>query len=195
MTAQSAARLLSGVAGPWSLEDAAEFARTSGHRVEVQEGNLLLMPPPDWDHSKFLGKLRRALEDAGLEYVGADCGVRIPGGARKTGRTPDLVVLRSEPNGRTVWHDPAAVWLVVEIVSDGSQDADHLIKPKEYARAGIPYFWRVERDDDESPMVRRHVLRSDGRYQRELPLSLQKLLTDDGVLAGALTSMRQRHPL
>lgn len=65
-------------------------------------------------------------------------------------RIPDLSVFRggTDPAGRTN-HTPAAdVLLVVEIVSPGSQTADRYEKPGEYARSGIPAFWRVELDPD-----------------------------------------------
>lgn len=34
---------------------------------------------------------------------------------------------------------------MVEIVSPGSEDLDRVTKHAEYARAGIPNYWRVER--------------------------------------------------
>jgi Uma2 family endonuclease len=55
-------------------------------------------------------------------------------------------VRRSASAGRIVWIDPAEVLLAIEIVSPGSAGLDRHLKPVEYARAGIPHFWRVERD-------------------------------------------------
>ena len=36
--------------------------------------------------------------------------------------------------------------LAVEIVSPTSQSIDRVMKPSLYAKAGIPYFWRIETD-------------------------------------------------
>ena len=36
--------------------------------------------------------------------------------------------------------------LAVEIVSDGSQSMDRILKPALYANAGIPFYWRIEMD-------------------------------------------------
>lgn len=63
-----------------------------------------------------------------------------------SGRGPDVVLLRRSVPGDTVWIDPDAVSLVVEVVSEGSKKLDCLIKPPEYAHAGIPHFWRIERE-------------------------------------------------
>lgn len=78
--------------------------------------------------------------------LGAVClpppGVR----AGTSGRSPDVVVRRGPRIGRTVWIEPGDVLLTIEIVFPGSIDLDRRLKPVEYARAGIPHFWRVERD-------------------------------------------------
>ncbi|MGW4381776.1 Uma2 family endonuclease [Kitasatospora sp. NPDC004531] len=46
-----------------------------------------------------------------------------------------------------------AVKLAVEVVSHGSRSDDRFRKPGMYAEAGVPYFWRVERGEDGSPVV------------------------------------------
>jgi len=48
--------------------------------------------------------------------------------------------------GSTVWVDPADTLLVVEVVSPSSQSEDRLRKPIEYAGAGVPHYWQVERE-------------------------------------------------
>lgn len=63
------------------------------------------------------------------------------------GRIPDLVVTTGPVADDTVWLDPAAVALAVEIVSKGSERMDRWLKPVECAEAGIALFWRVEPDD------------------------------------------------
>jgi Uma2 family endonuclease len=46
-----------------------------------------------------------------------------------------------------VWSSPADLLLAVEIVSPGSEAIDQLLKVAEYAKAGIPRYWTVARDD------------------------------------------------
>jgi len=47
----------------------------------------------------------------------------------------------------------ASVALAVEVVSHGSRSDDRFRKPAIYAEAGIKYFWRVERGEDNLPVV------------------------------------------
>ncbi|MEV4558605.1 Uma2 family endonuclease [Kitasatospora sp. NPDC049285] len=47
----------------------------------------------------------------------------------------------------------AAVALAVEVVSHGSRSDDRFRKPGMYAEAGVPFFWRVERGEDDLPVV------------------------------------------
>jgi Uma2 family endonuclease len=52
------------------------------------------------------------------------------------------------------------VLLTVEVVSPDSESRDRTTKPHKYAAAGIPNFWRVERDGtNDSPLV--HVYELD----------------------------------
>ena len=58
---------------------------------------------------------------------------------------PDLTVwARPQPCGD--WLAVTDLVLVVEIVSRGSATMDRIVKPREYADAGISQFWLVERD-------------------------------------------------
>jgi Uma2 family endonuclease len=65
-------------------------------------------------------------------------------------RIPDVVVYRADadPTGRRNHTAPADVLLVAEVVSESTQTADRYEKPAEYARAGVPAFWRVELDPE-----------------------------------------------
>lgn len=45
------------------------------------------------------------------------------------------------------------VVLAVEVVSPGSRTEDRLYKPGMYAQAGIDHYWRIERDDNDLPVV------------------------------------------
>ena len=127
-----------------TLDDVAELAdRDPDHRYELQEGNLLVMPPADDEHAEMIMRIGAWLIAGGhAGRVLATPGVRVG----TSGRSPDVVVRRSPRTGRTVWISPDDVLLIVEIVSPGSVELDRYLKPVEYARAGVHHFWRIERD-------------------------------------------------
>ncbi len=64
-------------------------------------------------------------------------------------REPDVLIVTVEGydnEERETWYGPEEVLLAVEVVSPESRKRDRVEKPVEYAEAGIPHFWRVERD-------------------------------------------------
>lgn len=135
-------------ARPLTLDDVTVLAAADDvHRYELDAGSLLIMPPPDVEHAAILTRLIAWFVAARYEpeRVLATPGVRISG--HTSGRSPDLAVLRRAVPGTTVWIDPGDVLLAVEIVSPGSETVDRIVKPLEYAAAGIPNFWRIERAD------------------------------------------------
>jgi Uma2 family endonuclease len=127
-----------------TLDDVADLAENDpDHRYELQEGNLLVMPPADDEHAEMIMRIGAWLIAGGFGgRVLATPGVR----AGNSGRSPDIVVRRTPRSARTVWIDPADVLLTVEVVSPGSIELDRYLKPVEYAQAGMPNFWRIERD-------------------------------------------------
>ena len=127
-----------------TLDDVADLAGSDpDHRYELQEGNLLVMPPADEEHAEMIMRIGAWLLGGGYSgRVLATPGVRVG----TSGRSPDIVVRRSPRSGRTVWIEPADVLLAIEIVSPGSVELDRYLKPVEYAQAGIPNFWRIERE-------------------------------------------------
>lgn len=131
-------------ARPLTLDDVAELAdRDPEHRYELQEGNLLVMPPADDEHAEMIMRLGAWLIAGGYPgRVLATPGVRVG----SSGRSPDVVVRRAPRTGRTVWIDPSEILLIVEIVSPGSVELDRYLKPVEYSQAGVRHFWRVEGD-------------------------------------------------
>ncbi|MBY8877150.1 Uma2 family endonuclease [Streptomyces sp. PLK6-54] len=48
---------------------------------------------------------------------------------------------------------PEHVLLVVEVVSAGSETRDRVVKVEQYAKAGIPFYWRIERTATGLPLV------------------------------------------
>jgi Uma2 family endonuclease len=72
-------------------------------------------------------------------------------------RQPDVLVYDTETPRRRPPIPASAALVAVEIVSPGSQSTDRIVKPLEYAAAGIRFFWRVEIDGD-VPVVYTYAL-------------------------------------
>jgi Uma2 family endonuclease len=148
MSAEAVGRHMPAVA---SLDDLTAMMAVDphGHRYETSpEGVLSVMPPPDFEHAVIATRLMAWLIMAGwpLDQVTQAVGLRIPGSEGGVGgRIPDLIVW-SKAQPRAVWLPVTDVLLVVEIVSPGSEAADTLTKRREYAGAGIPQYWTVDRD-------------------------------------------------
>ena len=69
---------------------------------------------------------------------------------------PDVLVFLLEANTGPdqTWYKPEDVSLAVEVVSADSRERDREVKPRKYAAAGVPHFWRVEQDEDKGfPVV------------------------------------------
>lgn len=73
-------------------------------------------------------------------------------------RQPDLVVLQRAAL-RKKMAVPADVLLVVEVMSPSSVRRDRLVKPAQYATAGIAHYWRLEPADR---VMVTHALDGDG---------------------------------
>ena len=132
-------------------------------RCEIVDGRLLPKLMPGVRHSQVAARLARQLArqlPPGWEELG-EFTLRLGRGSRD----PDAGVVRHPPrsspdlqNG----YDPADVALAVEVVSPGSRTTDRLLKPAQYADAGIGTYWRVETDPDVVVHVHRLV---DGTYR------------------------------
>lgn len=166
-----------------ALDDVSELAAADdAHRYELAEGNLIIRPPADAQHAVLITRLLvwfvangdgtdRVLDAPGLQIV-----------EKSGGRSPDVLVLRKPAPPGTVWIKPEDVLLAVEVVSPGSRELDRVIKPGEYARAGVGNFWRVERDGGRAT-VHMYALGSDERGE-PIYLGHRAVLLDE-LLAAA----------
>jgi Uma2 family endonuclease len=128
------------------------------HRYEVSpEGVLTVAPPPGSAHAVVASRLAAWLLTAGLppERFAQGAGLRVPGcDGGVGGRIADLVVWSSAQTDG-VWLPVADVLLVVEIIAPGSEGTDTLTKRGEYAAAGVPQYWVVDRDQARTVTVYR----------------------------------------
>jgi Uma2 family endonuclease len=175
MSAEAVGRYMPGVI---TLDDLAAMneADTHGYRYETSvEGALFVVPPPDSDHQIIISELFLWLAGAGwtAHQIITTPGIRLPGRNVEAGRIPDLTVWAKRP--------PSAVWLVttdlllaIEVISPASAATDQLTKVKEYASAGIPQYWTLDRDADNTVTVFR--LGDEGIYRTALQKPLPALL-------------------
>lgn len=166
-----------------TLDDLAVMAAADehGHRYEMSpEGVLSVMPPAGVAHTIIASRLLAWFLAAGwaADQVLQNCGLRtaLPDGTG--GRVPDLTVWSTAPSADLVWAPLGGLVLAVEIVSRGSEAIDHIIKKDEYAKAGIPRYWTVDRN--EANTVTMWELASDGYVQAApSPQPLAWLLNSD----------------
>jgi len=141
--AQPLDELFAGHAGPWTEQEWAALPEGMG-RVELLDGALVVSPFPAVSHQRLVRNLARALEAAAPVGFEVFDGLNIRVGRDRI-MIPDIVVL-NEPGLDAVIVEPDTVALVVEVTSPSNAWIDRLVKPDAYARAGIPYFLRVDLD-------------------------------------------------
>lgn len=87
-------------------------------------------------------------------------------------RIPDLTLWAKRPQG--VWPVITDLLPAIEIVSPSSKSMDRELKVEEYARAGIPRYWVVDRDAANTVTLY-HLVESGG-YESVAKLPLAWLL-------------------
>ena len=141
-----------GHVGPWTPSDVEQLADSGDHsRYELlTPGVLTVTPAPGTVHQRASRRIANLLDDAAtragqdvevLEAINVETG---------DGRlaVPDVaIVVGAVADRNPVRYPPGSVLLVVEIVSPGSEPQDRVIKPRLYAAAGVPAYWRFELDD------------------------------------------------
>ena len=109
-------------------------------RVELIEGEILVMPPIGPEHAWNVDQFNEILirRAAGRYYVRSQNPVRL---SDDTEPEPDVSLLRRRPEGYGAAHPtPADVLLVIE-VADSSLEYDRNTKAHIYGRSGVPETW------------------------------------------------------
>jgi Uma2 family endonuclease len=130
----------------WTLDDWIRLNETDldGNRYELIDGSLTVSPAPAMWHQYAADELRHILRAAAPPHLVPITAVGAPLD-KKHGFIPDvLLVTREHLESGATLADPLAVKLAVEIVSPSTTSRDRLLKPRRYAEAGIPHFWRLE---------------------------------------------------
>lgn len=121
----------------YQLDEHGFFA---GQRVELIEGEILLMSPVGPDHDSAVGLVIEALQSAfGKGYwIRPQMSLAL---GKRSEPQPDLAVIEGSP--KSVKKTPRTALLVVEI-SYSTRLLDRGQKAKLYAKAGIQDYWVVD---------------------------------------------------
>ncbi|MFB7633630.1 Uma2 family endonuclease [Streptomyces sp. NPDC056149] len=126
--------------------------------IEIVDGMVVVSPSASKRHNRLARVMVNGLDAAaGADWnAGTDFDVRLQD-VPLTNRRPDVVVYRADTIDLTPTR-PEHVLLVVEVVSPGSETTDRVVKVDQYARAGIPFYWRVEQAPTGVPLVYTYLL-------------------------------------
>ena len=114
-------------------------------QYEIVDGALVVSPAPDRSHEIIQSLVFEALISSGRPDFFAFGNIGIDLG--RSYRIPDVSVVRADALDRTGDRlSPSEVALVVEVESLSSRTTDRISKAAQYAAAGIPSYWRIERD-------------------------------------------------
>ncbi|MEU7486764.1 Uma2 family endonuclease [Streptomyces sp. NPDC042319] len=134
--------------GGWTADDLDRLPNLPPH-TELIDGSLVFMSPQTRFHSRTMRLLENALLAQLPEGLDVDREMTIKLDI-KNRPEPDVVVYREEAvtdDTDQTWYEPENVVLAVEVVSADSRERDREVKPRKYADAGVPHFWRVEKND------------------------------------------------
>ncbi|MFE8972700.1 Uma2 family endonuclease [Streptomyces cyaneofuscatus] len=126
--------------------------------IEIVDGMVIASPSASKRHHRLARILANALDAAAGPDWNADTAfdVRLLD-VPLTNRRPDVIVYRAETIDLTPTR-PEHVLLVVEVVSPGSETTDRIVKADQYAKAGIPFYWRIEQAATGVPIVYTYAL-------------------------------------
>ncbi|MBA2944501.1 Uma2 family endonuclease [Streptomyces himalayensis] len=130
--------------GGWAADDLDELPNLPPH-TELIDGSLVFVSPQTSFHMRTIRMLDSALLDQVPDEfdVFREFTVTLD---RHNRPEPDVLVVRAEADTgpKDTRLLPEDVILAVEVVSEDSVARDRETKPRKYAAAGIPHFWRVE---------------------------------------------------
>lgn len=158
----------------WTVDDLDLIPDDWPFRYELVDGALLVSPPPPNAHNLVAEQLSHLL------FVALDRRwVSLSPGAVEFGirdwRQPDLLVMSRAALSKK-YAAPGDALLAVEVMSPSSVSTDRLVKPNQYALAGIVHFWRFE--PGEAVLIT-HVL--DGGVYRETGRFTDEVAIDEPV--------------
>jgi Uma2 family endonuclease len=130
--------------GEWTVDDVLALSedQTTGQRVELLDGTLLVSPAPSSAHQRILQELQfgfRGKLPPGTELL-PGVNLRLAGSRLLI---PDFVVVTC-PSVDTVYYDGSETLLAGEIESPSTKVFDRTLKRQLYAEAGVPFYLLVD---------------------------------------------------
>jgi Uma2 family endonuclease len=142
-----------GTPAEFLLADFLTLETPGGYRAELTDGEIVVTPPPDGNHGRTIWRILRQISrnsSTAMDYA-PEAGLIVPSpGIPEEGRLiPDAVFAPAELDvfhNAPSWMSPDGVELVLEVTSS-RPDLDRNAKRRAYARAGIPLYLLVDRQE------------------------------------------------
>ncbi|WP_156723025.1 Uma2 family endonuclease [Streptomyces apocyni] len=133
--------------GGWTADDLDWLPNLPPH-TELIDGSLVLVSPQTRFHTRTMRLLENALLEQAPDDLEAIREMTIKLDKRNRPE-PDILVVPvgADTGPLQTWFKPEDVILAVEVVSKDSVERDREVKPRKYAKAGVPYYWRVEENE------------------------------------------------
>ncbi|NEA62366.1 Uma2 family endonuclease [Streptomyces sp. SID12488] len=131
----------------WTADDLDRIPGLPSH-TELLDGSLVFVSPQTRFHSRTLRLLEHALLEQAPGHLDVLSRMTVKLDTRNRPE-PDVIVFPETANTGPdqTWYEPEDILLAVEVAAADTQDRDREVKPRKYAGAGVPHFWRVERDE------------------------------------------------
>ncbi|MFD4897512.1 Uma2 family endonuclease [Streptomyces sp. NPDC058411] len=159
---------------PWEylLRTWQELDVPEGWRAEIDEGQIVLVPPPHAHHNGIAEMVQRLLYRGLPDALGIYQTLGVHVAPLDKLYVPDLVVMPTElitaadPEASDPM-DASEALLIVEITSRGNAREDRTKKYRAYARAGVPMYVLIDRFDTRGAMTTLFTEpNEDGTYKR-----------------------------
>jgi Uma2 family endonuclease len=139
--------------GGYTSDDLDRLPNLPPH-TELIDGSLVFVSAQTTFHMRAIRWLVFSLLSQAPEHMDVFHEFTVELG-RRNRLEPDVLVVRAgaDTGPKRTKLQPEDVLLAVEVVSEESVERDREAKPRKYAAAGIPHFWRVEEGDDGLPVV------------------------------------------
>ncbi|MDF6019637.1 Uma2 family endonuclease [Streptomyces sp. JH34] len=169
---------------PWDylLRTWQELDVPEGWRAEIDEGQIVLVPPPHAQHYGIAAKVQRRLYTNLPEELEIYQTLGVHVAPLDKLYVPDLVVMPAElieaadPETNAPM-DASEALLIVEITSKGNAREDRTKKYRAYARAGVPMYLLLDRFDTRGATATLFTEpNEDGTYKRSDPVPFGKPL-------------------
>lgn len=169
---------------PWDylLRTWQELDVPEGWRAEIDEGQIVLVPPPHAHHNGIAAKVQRRLYTNLPEELEIYQTLGVHVAPLDKLYVPDLVVMparthRGRRSETSAPMDASEALLIVEITSKGNAREDRTKKYRAYARAGVPMYLLLDRFDTRGAMATLFTEpNEDGTYKRSDPVPFGKPL-------------------